>query len=907
MRTYVYNGSWAEFQNGGPGDPPVKTRNVMSGIGWAVIPVPSYEGSALATWKSKQYSKIRIRDNTETDIEWEGYVDRVLPTRTGVTLMCLEPQAMLRKIFAKSWADFELDEGIISSIEGVGNTELHDVSQDFTTDEWNTPHSRGILLTGLAPRFFLQRSDQTALTGNFSGPPAGMVQDEPDLSTIVQRTEGSEDIDYWRFMGDPADLATIKIDYQMEIDWAGSDPGAALQIYNFNTPGWENIVASFSKATIERATYTLSSNLNYYINSDDEVHIRRYTAGTGLDYTWSVYQCKVYGTWSNEYDGTQFTVTDTVADDTLIASGDLDAAYVHVGDKYHVGERLDVMLAAIFSNETTGFTSTDIDTSTNYMYRNFENAPCLEIVRAGQDVDRADYWNDVSVGSTFKYATSYDASGFEVNETNIDPDGIEGEYAAENIIEKITIFGDPETGIQSTYTAGTYTAGDPERTLWQRFKKTFTELYQMAKGIVDARAGTAPFVGRLRFTTDLAGLRSLTVGQTIDIKIDMNAAGGDEIDETNSLVQVIEREQSANSGLKTMLEVGPAPMHVNAPQGKPSDIPTHDRGFELGRSTWEDYDQTKARIQAGLGSQSPSGIPGGERKTPISFDSTYSDVKIQWDQADKLIADADSVDLGTSVTDEDIYGYGDLDFGTTSTSQMHLPKITIDGGNIDADNDDTISITPGGVGDMTTTADFKGSGDGDFDDDIVVGSSAYTIQDDGSNRMVINLYEYLRIISSFNDSPTIQFYQDANNFLIMGWSDSSNCAYYNSILGGSAGTHVFNGNIILAAGKDVNPATGNTGSVGTPTYYWEEIYCKDLHYSTYDDSGPPWDHFDDLAVIAEMVGADGLERMPPVVKDDTGKFVSAEKKDKLVFGAIRQLTRRIQELEEKLQKEVEKE
>jgi hypothetical protein len=158
MRTYVYNGSWTEFDNGGPGGPPVRCENVLSGIGTATIPIPSYEGSALATWKAKHFAKIKIMENTATRTLWEGYIDQVLPTRTGVTLLCLEPQARLARLTAGSWANFELDHGIVTSIEGVGNDELHDAAQDSTADEWN---AKGLLITGLAPSFRFIRNEKT--------------------------------------------------------------------------------------------------------------------------------------------------------------------------------------------------------------------------------------------------------------------------------------------------------------------------------------------------------------------------------------------------------------------------------------------------------------------------------------------------------------------------------------------------------------------------------------------------------------------------------------------------------------------------------------------------------------------------------------------------------------------------
>ena len=75
--------------------------------------------------------------------------------------------------------------------------------------------------------------------------------------------------------------------------------------------------------------------------------------------------------------------------------------------------------------------------------------------------------------------------------------------------------------------------------------------------------------------------------------------------------------------------------------------------------------------------------------------------------------------------------------------------------------------------------------------------------------------------------------------------------------------------------------------------YPDEIYCNDLHYITIDES--PWDDLEDLQIIMEMVGEDGVERMPAICKDSE-LFTNPKKVNKLLFGAIRQLKRELEEL-----------
>lgn len=845
MRTYVYNGSWTEFQNGGPNEPPVTCRNILSGIGWARISIPSYEGGSLATWKTEHFSKIRIMDNTATRKLWEGYVDQVMPTRTRLTLLCLEPQAMLQRILAKAWGNFKLDEGIITSIEGVGNDELHDSGQDFSNDEWN---DKGILITGLAPRFNLLRTDHSEVVGSFIGPPGVFIQDEPDMATSYTRTEGANDVDYWQFYGDPTELATIKVDYQLKIDWTGDDPSAQLEIRNHDTPAWEDIVGSFADNTIDRGTHTISADLDHYLDADNQVWIRRTTDGNADSYTWTVYQCKLYGTWTGEYDGTQFVIGDTIADDTLeVAAGDLGAANVHVGDKYMVGERLDVILAAIRTNETTLFDAEDIDTSAHYMYRDFENSPCLEIIRACQDVDRAEYWNDLSgSGFEFRYATSFDASGFEVNETNIDPDGIVGGYAAEHIIEKVTIFGDPETGIQSTYTAGSYTAGDPERTIWQRFKKTLTELYQMAKGIVDDRAGSAPFVGGFRFTRDLTALQSLNVGQTVDLKINMNAAGGDEIDETNALVRVIERSQSPNGRLNTMIEVGPAPLNVNEFHGKPSDLPQLDRGFEQKRSKYPDEADYKTRTLSSAPSSSPHGVHGGRRNAPLDF---VGDVKVRRAGVTKISGEATVVELGTDANDEDIQGYGD--------------------GLVDDDLD--------------------------AGDQVKFGAAVLLLFADEAGNAIFDVTTGVRIVADSGNAPTIRMEEDANNWVALEHNPVQNKGFLYSRQGGAYGLLEVYANPLrcqynLLMGDDID-FEGTSHQIGDDSGYPAKIYA-DTYYGK-DTSIDAFDSLDDLAILdthfKEKDGRIDPTTIPAFLKDETGQFVNQKSLMAFLLGCIKQL------------------
>jgi hypothetical protein len=102
--------------------------------------------------------------------------------------------------------------------------------------------------------------------------------------------------------------------------------------------------------------------------------------------------------------------------------------------------------------------------------------------------------------------------------------------------------------------------------------------------------------------------------------------------------------------------------------------------------------------------------------------------------------------------------------------------------------------------------------------------------------------------------------------------------------------HRFFGDISAATG-DINIITdskkllftGSSQAIGTSTgNYPDQIYCNDLHYITIDAS--PWDDLDDLQVIMEMVGEDGLERMPAICKDNE-TFTNPKKVNKLLFGA----------------------
>lgn len=648
------SGSFAEVKTTGQ----ISETNILSGIGFASVEIPGYEGAALATWKARHFKRIQIKDNAGTTTLWEGFIDQVNPTRNSVFLICLEPQARLQRLIAGSWGNFEHDEGFISSITGVGNVNLIDNTQDFTTDEFN---NKGLLFVGLDPEILYERTQYNTIVLSGRGGPQRHTSFETQFRTEYSNTTNSTEVHYYHFTGDENDLGKLKIHYHLEIEWTGTDPQGELEIWNFGTSTWDDIATTFSSGVPKKGTHEITANIGNYIDSDGEIRVRTKTTGTSLDYTWRIYRLELEGEWTNDYDGSGVVISDTIAPDTLVTDTNLDGAYVHVGDKYCIGERNDVMITTIFSNETTPFSTTDIEASTHYKYRDYEGHPTLEIIKSCLDVDNAEYWNDVSSGFKFKYKKTFAASGITLSENEIDTDNFQGGYKSDDIVMKATVYGAPESGnkvLFGEYTSGSYVAGDPVKTYQRRWTKSYTELYQQAKAIVTNRP-TAHFVGELRCTKDWAALRALTVGQTVNLGIDMDQDGSDEIAESNLLVQEITRTQDVNGDLITRITLGKTPLYMEESTGRPSDNPRFGRGFEVRR----DEQMTLGSVSKHSGAQTSNPIPhgtlGGRRVVPLDF---ANDAELLRQGVTKLKGDATTVKLGTLPNLEDIEGYADLDF-----------------------------------------------------------------------------------------------------------------------------------------------------------------------------------------------------------------------------------------------------
>jgi hypothetical protein len=186
--------------------------------------------------------------------------------------------------------------------------------------------------------------------------------------------------------------------------------------------------------------------------------------------------------------------------------------------------------------------------------------------------------------------------------------------------------------------------------------------------------------------------------------------------------------------------------------------------------------------------------------------------------------------------------------------------------------------------------------DGDFGDDVIVGANAIVVSEAGSN-FELAPGAGLVITGSVSDS-FLKLVEDATHYGTITYSNTDNRLEYFSYNAGGSTSHVFTGDITASTG-DINISTnskkilflGANQQIGTSTgNYPEYVYADKLRWKT---DHAAFDDLDDVQIIQDM-HQDGQEILPPLVMD--GEFVDPAKITKLLFGAIRQLKRELEDL-----------
>jgi hypothetical protein len=662
--------------------------------------------------------------------------------------------------------------GRVSDISGVGNVNLEDNSQLWVADAHN---DQGVLILKSAdPKItFMKVVPEKIIDVQYTPNPKAFLQKgRENLGTYsyTRNTVVAVDEHHWHVDGDAADLASLKIHYHLSVGWTtdGGTPTPKVEIYDDTNNDWDEVVVDgFSKGIPKSGTHTISANIGDFISANGIIKLRLNPEGLSTIIRWNLVELTVTGTWTTNYDGSTIVIDDTVAavdinnPAYLITLSNLDSIGVHIGDEYIIGERNDVLLAKIFSEETTGFTSSSFSTSTKYTARDFTNVPCLEIIRSCMDIDNAEYWNDVGTGFQFMYKTSFVDSTITIDEGDIKPDSFHGGYSSDSIIMKAEAISAHRSGISAAYEAGGYAAGDPTRFFYKPYMGTYTELYQFLKNKVDARAA-AHFVGGFDLGVDTAAYQGLTVGQTVDLGIDLTGNAADDISENNILVRKIRRVQEINGPLETYIEVGLTPLNVAEKTGQPGDQPSLDGGYGTHRLKIPDPTFLTTAAQANAGDPGAGQIHfGGLQRPPIDFEA---DVLINRVGVRKFKGSGIAITIGTAAVNEDLDGYGDLEV-----------------------TDDVIAT-----------------------DDVFFGASAFSLLESGGNA-VFGVTDGL-VVTATND-PQIAMYEDANNQLYIGYNKTLDRGEYHCLDGGAKDDHYFYDNIYYDGVIDVFDSHGQEGDL----------------------------------------------------------------------------------------------
>ena len=338
----------------------------------------------------------------------------------------------------------ELDDTITGLVNSLSTTTITDTNKDWTGDDWTSPSGKYGLIIKKNPK-----RPAESVTFNKSvgfGASSGTVDDtytnDDDFCYVYDEGATPPDIELaFSTSIARADIPTMKVKLIFENLYSGAANGE-IQIYNYDTPGWDTLKTISATRTYIGNFDALESgaalDTTKHIDTDGSMKVRfepaAGTFGMTARYGGRTYFCRIelkYGSYPTLQYGISSHTSDG-APETITADTDL-SGIVDLHDYYTIGTRSDYVLKDLLGAHDfqQALTTTNVAAGTKYLVPVWEEEQVSQMINYCITEENWDAWIDDALDVHTQDSSSPSSTGLKFDTTSVNLQLISGRDAAE--------------------------------------------------------------------------------------------------------------------------------------------------------------------------------------------------------------------------------------------------------------------------------------------------------------------------------------------------------------------------------------------------------------------------------------------------------------------------------------------